>query len=83
MLYKIANKYYIRVAPMRYTEVEFVIENDDVIIKPTKNKLLANANISIDEINFQKEKENIKKKLNNNSDVKDTTVRTSRNRRRG
>ena len=68
---------------MKYTEVSFGISGDEIIIKPTKNKILANANTNIEIINFQTEKEKIKKELNNNSDVKDTTVKISRNRRRG
>lgn len=68
---------------MKYTEVSFVISGDEILIKPTKNKILANANTNIETINFQTEKEKIKKELSNNSDVKDTTVKISRNRRRG
>ena len=68
---------------MKYTEVSFAIGDDEIIIKPTKNKILANANTNIEIINFQTEKEKIKKELSNNSDVKDTTVKISRNRRRG
>ena len=60
MLYQIENKYYIRVAPMRYTEVKLSLTNDDVTIKPTRNKIESSGNTVIKEINFQKEKEKIK-----------------------
>ena len=44
---------------MKYTEVSFAISGDEIIIKPTKNKILANANTNIEIINFQTEKEKI------------------------
>lgn len=71
MLYQIKNKYYIKVAPMKYTEVTFVLENDDVIIKPTRNKIESNCETQIKEINFQKEKDNI---MSNLLKKDDTTV---------
>lgn len=87
MLYQIANKYYIRVAPMKYTEVKFELKDDDVVIKITQNRILANASMKITEINFQKEKENIKTSLLNSkketSDSKETSARGSKYRRRG
>ena len=59
MIYQIENKYYIRVAPMRYTEVRLVLRNDDVVIEVTSNRLISNSNMNIKEINFQNEKEKI------------------------
>lgn len=59
MLYQIKDKYYIRVAPMKYTEVTFVLKDNDVIIKPTRNKIESDSETQIKEINFQKEKDNI------------------------
>lgn len=63
MLYQIENKYYIRVAPMKYTEVVFELKNDNVVIKTTQNKVEANGNMEIKAFDFQKEKQNIKEKL--------------------
>ena len=63
MLYQIENKYYVRVAPMKYTEVKFILKNNDVVIQPTKNKLESNGRTIIKEFNFQHEKDNIKSDL--------------------
>ena len=67
MLYKIENKYYIRVAPRKYTEVKFVLKNDDVVIQTTNNRIESDGNTVITQINFQKEKDNIKSKLLNDN----------------
>lgn len=83
MIYQIKNKYYIRTAPMKYTEIELLLKNDDVVIQPTQNRILANGQMSIKEINFQKEKDNIKKTLCNNGDKQESTVKSSKHRRRG
>lgn len=63
MLYKIDNKYYIRVAPMKYTEVNFILKNDDVVIQPTRNRLESNGQTIVTEIDFQREKDSIKSDL--------------------
>lgn len=63
MIYLINNKYYIRVAPLKYTEIDFALKNNDVIIKPTRNRIEANGNTIIKEVNFQNEKEKIKHSL--------------------
>lgn len=67
MLYQIENKYYIRVAPMKYTEVKFVLKHNDVVIQPTSNKIESTGTMTITQIDFQKEKDNIKSKLLNNN----------------
>lgn len=67
MLYQIENKYYIRVAPRKYTEVKFVLKHDDVVIQTTNNRIESDGNTVITQINFQKEKDNIKSKLLNNN----------------
>lgn len=84
MLYQIENKYYIRVAPMRYTEVKFILKGDDVVIQPTRNKLESNGRTIVSEFNFQKEKDNIKSKLLNDigdSNNTETTITKYRKRR--
>lgn len=63
MIYLINNKYYIRVAPLKYTEIDFELKNNNVIIKPTRNRIEANGNMIIKEVNFQNEKEKIKHSL--------------------
>ena len=85
MIYQIANKYYIRVAPMKYTEIKFSIQNNDVAIEVTKNKIESNGKMKITEINFQKEKEKIKKNLLNKDEGDDADycgVVTKRHRKR-
>lgn len=80
MIYQIENKYYIRVAPMKYTEVKLVLKNNDIVIETTQNRIIANASMRITEINFQQEKENIKASLLGETEK---TVKTSKYRRRG
>ena len=82
MIYQIKNRYYIRVAPMKYTEVNFVLKNNDVVIQPTENRLISNQDMVIKEINFQNEKEKIKADLLKKDEVvKAPTSRTSKYRR--
>ena len=82
MLYQIENKYYIRVAPMKYTEVKLILKDGDVVIKTTANKIIISGDTAVKEINFQKEKENIKKELTNNGDTQQTTITSSKHRKR-
>ena len=83
MIYQIKNKYYIRVAPMKYTEVKFVLQNDDVVIKTTENRLISNADMEIKELNFQQEKEQIKASLlADTKNTSNTIVRSSKYRKR-
>lgn len=63
MLYLIDGKYYIKTAPLKYTEVSFKLNDDDVVIIPTRNKFEANSKAIIESVDFQKEKSNIKKSL--------------------
>ena len=83
MIYQIENKYYIRVAPMKYTEVKFVLKNDDVVIEVTQNRLIANGSMQIEEINFQREKDNIKASLREEPSKTINITRGSKHRRRG
>ena len=84
MIYQIENKYYIRVAPMKYTEVKFVLKNDDVAIEITQNRIIANGNMNIKEINFQQDKEKIKASLlEEPKETSNNSIRGSKHRRRG
>lgn len=84
MIYQIENKYYIRVAPMKYTEVKFVLKNDDVAIEITQNRIIANGNMDIKEINFQQDKEKIKASLlEEPKEASNNSIRGSKHRRRG
>ena len=82
MLYQILNKYYIRVAPRKYIEVQFALKNDDVVIVTTSNKLESNGNTIITTFDFQKEKNNIKEKLMNQQSTDDGSVATNKYRKR-
>lgn len=84
MIYQIENKYYIRISPMRYTEIKFLLKDNDVLISPTQNRIIANASMKIKEINFQNEKENIKASLlSETKETSDTSTRSGKYRRRG
>ena len=63
MIYQIKNKYYIRVAPCIYKEINFILTNDSVTIKTLPNKIEITGNMDIKQIDFQKEKDSIKKQL--------------------
>lgn len=71
---------------MKYTEIEFELKNDDVVIKLTPNRVIATGNMTIKELNFQQEKENIKKslleKITHNNETSNTVVRSSKHRKR-
>lgn len=83
MIYQIENKYYIRVAPMKYTEVKLVIKNNDLVIETTQNRIITNSGMQIKEINFQQEKENIKASLlEKPNETSNNSVRGSKHRRR-
>lgn len=86
MLYQLSNKYYIRVAPMKYTEVKLIVKNNDVVISITNNRMIADRNTVFTEINFQKEKEKIKASLleetKDTSNVNNISVRSSKYRKR-
>lgn len=58
MIYKIDNKYYVRVGK-DFTEVELVFKDNDVDLKPTQNILEDNGNIKYIEINFLQEKQSL------------------------
>lgn len=86
MIYQINNKYYIRTAPMKYTEVNLSVRNDDVVIGITSNRIVLTGNTNIKEINFQENKEKIKASLLEETkqinETSKTSVRGSRHRKR-
>lgn len=55
MIYKIENKYYVRVGK-DFTEVELVYADNDVDLKPTQNILEDNGKLLYEEINFMQYK---------------------------
>lgn len=82
MIYQILNKYYIRVAPRKYTEIKFILKNDDVVIETTQNKIESNGNTIITTFDFQKEKDNIKNKLMNEQSEENCSTKINKYRKR-
>ena len=58
MIYEINNKYYIKVGK-DFVEVEMVINNDDIKLNPTKNKIENNGKIKYKEINILSDKQRL------------------------
>lgn len=81
MIYQIENKYYIRVAPMKYTEIKFSLREDEVVIITTQKRIITSTDTKITEINFKEEKEKIRASLLEKPNTE--TVRGSKYRRRG
>lgn len=82
MIYQIENKYYIRVAPRKYTEIKFILKNDDVVIEATQNKIESNGSTIITTFDFQKEKDNIKNELLNKQSDEDCSAKINKYRKR-
>lgn len=81
MIYKIANKYYVKISPMVFSEVELVVENNEVVIKPVGKKVEVNANTEVAAINLADEKTKVLKNYNK-KDVETTEYRPSKYNRR-
>ena len=81
MIYKIANKYYVKISSMIFSEVDLVVENDKVVIKPIGNKLEVNAKTEVNAINLADEKAKILKNYNKKN-VETTEYRPSKYNRR-
>lgn len=63
MIYLINGKYYVRLYPNRYGEIEIKLDNDNVVLVPTERRLNTTSSDKIKAIDFQKEKDNFKKEL--------------------
>ena len=81
MIYKIANKYYVNISPMIFSEVDMVVVNDEVVLKPTARKMEINANTEIITVNLADEKAKILKDYKR-KDVNNIEYRPNRNRRK-
>lgn len=62
MIYKIANKYYVNISPMIFSEVNLVVNNGKVILEPVGKKIEVNKNTEIIQINLDEEKARLLKK---------------------
>ena len=81
MIYKIANKYYVKISSMIFSEVDLVVENNNVVIKPIGNKIEVNAKTEVNAINLADEKAKILKNYNKKY-VETTEYRPSKYNRR-
>ena len=81
MIYKIANKYYVKISPMVFSEVELVVENNEVVIKPVGKKIEVSAKTEVSAINLADEKAKVLKN-HNKKDVETTEYRPSKYNRR-
>ena len=80
MLYKISNKYYVKVGK-DFVEVELVYSNNDISLKPTNNKIENDGNVKYIEVNFLSEKDNLlaeHKKKNNSFTNEDSFTNESK-----
>lgn len=81
MLYEIDNKYYVKVGKY-FVEVTLVYGENDVDLKPTKNKLENNGNIKYEEFDFLSNKskllESHKKAKTDSSERKEDSKMTNR-----
>lgn len=63
MIYQIKDKYYINVAPHIFKEVVLQIENNDLVLVPTENKIEVYKMHEVKQIYFQNEKESLLRKF--------------------
>ena len=81
MIYKILNKYYVNISPMIFSEVELVVVNNEVVIKPTGKKIEVNVNTEVTTVNLADEKAKILKDYKK-KDINTIEYRPSKNRRK-
>lgn len=79
MIYLINGKYYVRLYPNRYGEIEVKLDNDSVVLVPTERRLDTTNSDKIIAIDFQQEKDNLKQELLQDKEtVKKSTNKKSR-----
>lgn len=64
MIYKIKNNFYIKVGN-KLIKVNTKIVNDEVILEPTKEKIEITKDLKYDVLDFEQDKKEIKRILNN------------------
>ncbi len=81
MIYQINDRYYIKISPRQYVQLDFNIVDDDVILVPTSNKIEINPlNVDVKQIDFQNEKEKIKLMLKKSDDETRFNKKNNRNK---
>lgn len=63
MIYEINGKYYIKVSPFTYNEIEMELKDDEVVVVSKPNRIEATGPMVITAINFQAEKDKFKEQL--------------------
>lgn len=70
MIYKIKNKYYVKIG-YDYNEIQIALDDkDDVVLIPLKNRI-EGTGVEAKQINFLQEKENLKKELLSKNNTND------------
>lgn len=64
MIYKIKNNFYVKVGN-KLAKVNVKLNNDDIILEPTKEKIEITKDLKYDVLNFEQDKKEIKRVLNN------------------
>lgn len=81
MIYQINDRYYIKISPRQYVQLDFNIVDNDVILVPTSNKIEINPlNVDVKQIDFQNEKEKIKLMLKKSDDETRFNKKNNRNK---
>ena len=81
MIYQINDRYYIKISPRQYVQLDFNIVDNDVILVPTSNKIEINPlNLDVKQIDFQNEKEKIKLMLKKSDDETRFNKKNNRNK---
>lgn len=81
MIYQINDRYYIKISPRQYVQLDFNIVDNDVILVPTSNKIEINPlNVDVKQIDFQNEKEKIKLMLKKSDDKTRFNKKNNRNK---
>lgn len=78
MIYKIDNKFYVKVSG-QFVELELVYKNNDVSLKPTTNKIDNKPELKVEEVNFMSIKNQLLKKHNEKNvfeqkDIEEDTI---------
>lgn len=64
MIYKIKNNFYVKVGN-KLAKVNVKLNNDDIILEPTKEKIEITKDLKYDVLNIEQDKKEIKRVLNN------------------
>lgn len=64
MIYKIKNNFYVKVGN-KLAKVNVKLNNDDIVLEPTKEKIEITKNLKYDVLNIEQDKKEIKRVLNN------------------